>query len=184
MRSSVFVLPALLLVLVGCGSKASTGSSSTTSASTDAGSLRMNVVGDWSVDSTHGDTKVAGTLSIREDGTFTNGGTVASVKLGQDSTVKMTLSYSVDGQWSIDGDTVSTTPRIVRTHVDSLDITTKDSSNQAAVNAQKGEVAKKAEDQAKASLNVPSKARVENATSEELTLVGANNAKIVYKRKK
>lgn len=184
MRFSVFVLPILLLLLVGCGSKGSSDSSSTTSAATGVAGLRKNIVGEWTVGSTHGSSKVDGTLSIREDGTFTNAGTVASVKLGKDSTVKMTLSYSVDGKWTIDGSTVSTTPNSVKAHVDSLEITTKDPSNQAAVNAEKGEVEKNAEKQAKVSLNVPSKARVESATGEELTLVGANNAKVVYKRKK
>ena len=202
MRYSTLILSALVLVMAGCGSKdaattdnagqtpststpsSTAGTSTQTAQSSDTSDLKSKIIGDWTMKNTQGNTNVEGDISIREDGTFTNAGKVSGETPGEDGTVKMTISYSIDGKWTLDGDNISTTPDKIDTHVDDIEIKTKDPANQAKADAQKDEVAKKAEEQTKESLNKPSSVKVESATADELHLAQASGVKIVYTRKK
>lgn len=200
MRTPLYVLPFLLVALVACGKKdtaadtttsADTKTESTTTqtppksdgASTDTSDLKAKVVGEWQMSSEQGPTKVEGDISIHEDGTFSNAGTVMSETPGEDGTVKMTIAYKIEGKWSLNGQMLETTPDSVETHVEDIEITAKDPANQAAVDAQKEEMKKKAEQQSKDSLNKPSSSKVEEATADTMTL-SMGEAKVVYNRKK
>jgi hypothetical protein len=194
MRILCLLASVLALALAGCGSKQIDPAVANAPTTPDkanklaqapvTGDLKDKVIGDWTMVGTQGNTKVDAEISIRADGTFTNAGRLGGESPGQDGTVKMAISYSVDGKWTIDGDSVSTTPDKVTAHVDNIEITVKDPANQAAADAQKGELAKQAEEQTQKSLNSPGKTKIEHATADKLNLIAANGVKIEYDRKK
>lgn len=191
MRITPFLIPVLIVALAGCGKKEDTTTepatpptkSTSTEPSADLGDLKSKVIGDWTMVSEQGNTKVDAEIVIREDGTFTNSGTMTSETPGEDATITIKASYSMDGKWTVEGDSIATTPDSVDAKIDELDIVAKDPANQAALDAQKEESSKKAEEQMKDSMNKPSKSKVESATEDKLVL-DSGGTKVEYNRKK
>jgi hypothetical protein len=192
----------MCLALVGCGkkddsastttsdppSKSSTSTDSSKDASKDAGKdasdMSGKVVGEWTMKVDQGNTSGEANISIREDGTFTNAGTLTSESPGADATVKMKMSYSIDGKWTMSGDKLESTPDKVDAKIEDLEIVAKDPANQAAMEGKKEELMKQAEEQGKASLNKPSSSKVVDATDDKLTLEGPDGTHIEYVKKK
>lgn len=192
MRLTPYLIPVLLLALAGCGKKEEAAAEPTATPPTksssieptaEAGDLKSKVIGEWTMVSEQGNTKVDAEIVIREDGTFTNAGTMTSETPGEDATITIKASYSMDGKWTVEGDSIATTPDSVDAKIDELDIVAKDPANQAALDAQKEESSKKAEEQMKDSMNKPSKSKVESATEDKIVL-DSGGAKVEYNRKK
>jgi hypothetical protein len=196
MRPTIFLLSALLLVVVGCkkadapaGDTPATSPSASTSASpaaspaADTGDLKSKVVGEWTMANQQGTSTVDADIHINEDGTYVNEGKIVGETPGEAATVKMTISYKMSGKWTIEGDGIVSTPGDATVKVEDIQVTAKDPANQAALDAQKEELGKKAEEQAKAGMMQASTAKVESATADELHLSN-NGAKVTYTRKK
>ncbi len=196
MRPTIFLLSALLLVVVGCkkadaptgdtpstSPSASTSASPATSPAADASGLKEKIVGEWTMANQQGTTNVDSDIHINEDGTYTNEGKIVGETPGEAATVKMTVSFKVSGKWAIEGDGIASTPGDATVKVEDIQVTAKDPANQAALDAQKDALGKKAEEQAKAGMMQASTAKVESATADELHL-SSNGAKVTYTRKK
>lgn len=192
MRLATPLLAFLILALVGCGAKeaptdtSTTEPSSTSSTSTTAKSATVakeDVIGEWTMNSQQGNTNVEAAISIRDDGTFTNSGTINAETPGEDATTTVSLTYTIDGEWKLDGDTLTTTPSKVDATVDDVHIVAKDPANQGALDAKKDELKKQAEDDLKNSMNKPGSNKVE-AHDDKLVLSDPSGTKVEYQRKK
>ncbi|HRI44921.1 MAG TPA: hypothetical protein PLL78_00215 [Fimbriimonadaceae bacterium] len=194
MRRLTLTLACLALALAGCGPKEAettdnpTTTETTTKSSTDpeAKSTELTedvVVGEWTMKNTQGNTEVDAVIVIKEDGTFTNEGTLYSETPGEDATTKITASYSIAGKWKLVGDTIETTPDEVDAKIDDLTIEAKDPANQKALDDQKAEATKKAEQQMKDSINQPSKSKVKSHSPDKLVLESPDGDELEYVRK-
>ncbi|MBX7135450.1 MAG: hypothetical protein K1X67_22510 [Fimbriimonadaceae bacterium] len=195
-RIQFCLILALLVALVGCGKKEEGGETTATTppaktstttepeASTTSSIDESKVVGEWKMASEQGNTTVDSDISIKDDGTFVNSGTITGVTDGEDAKVTVTASYTMEGKWKLENGSISTTPDSVEATVEDVQIEAKDPANQAALEAGKEELKTKAAAQMKDSMNKPSTSKVESATDEKLSLVAEGGVKVEYTRKK
>lgn len=191
MRPTFVLTLALIVTALGCkkpedapaAPSGSPAAKADAPGSPDASGLKAKVVGDWSVASKQGNTTIDATVAMMDDGTFTYDGTISGETPGEDGTVNVTLAYTIHGKWTIEGDSIATTPGDVTTKVEHIEITAKNPANQAALDAQKEDLAKKAEEQSKAGMMNPTKSKIVEATADKLTLASSDGARIEYLRK-
>lgn len=194
MRRLTLTLACLALALAGCGPKETETAdtppapTNTTKPSTDTEAKTTDltedaVVGEWTMKNTQDNTEVDAVIVIKDDGTFTNEGTLYSETPGEDATTKITASYSIAGKWKLVGDTVETTPDQVDAKIDDFTIEAKDPANQKALDEQKADAIKQAEQQMKDSINQPSKSKIKSHSPDKLVLEAPGGRELEYIRK-
>lgn len=194
MRLLTLTLACLALALAGCGPKETESADNSTtkepvsgkttdSEAKTAGLTEDVVVGDWTMKNTQGNTEVDAVIVIKDDGTFTNEGTLYSETPGEDATTKITASYTIAGKWKLVGDTVETTPDQVDAKIDDFTIEAKDPANQKALDEQKDAAVQQAEQQMKDSINQPSKSKIKSHSPDKLILEAPGGRQLEYIRK-
>lgn len=192
MRITTLTIACFALALFGCGAKEPETTETTTPEPAAKSSpapeeshdlTAEHVVGEWVMAANQDGTEIDADIVIRDDGTFTNEGTLRSETPGEDATTRLTVSYAIDGKWKIVGHSIETTPDAVEAKVDELEIVAKDPANQAALDAQKDAAIEQAEKQMKDSLNKPSTSKVTGHTADKLTLESQDGKTIEYTRR-
>lgn len=188
-------------MVVGCGKKADEGGTtgsepsketkkesggSETGGSEGGAVTKEKFIGAWTMDQTQGPSHIVGEITINEDGTFVNAGTIEMNQPNEAADMMMKLSYTVEGKWVLEGDKATNEPTKVEASIDDIQITAKDPANQKAMDDQKETMKTTAEEQMKTSLNQKSTIKILSIDDEKMEMEseGANPVKITYMRKK
>jgi len=193
-------------LVVGCGKKAEEGGTTgsepkketknetggtetggTETGGTEGGAISKDkFVGAWTMDQTQGPSHIVGDITINEDGTFVNSGTIEMDQKSDAADVKMKISFNIEGKWTMEGDKVTNEPTKVDASIDDIEISAKDPAQQKMMDEQKDTMKTQAEDGMKKSLNTKSTAKVLSIDDEKMEMESDATppVKITYMRKK
>lgn len=188
-------------LIVGCGKKADEGGTTGTEQSkenkngttgsetggSEGGAVsKEKFIGTWTMDQVQGPSHIMADITVNEDGTFVNTGTIEMDQKSDAADIKMMVSYNIEGKWTLEGDKVTNEPTKVEASIDDVQISAKDPAQQKMMDDQKETMKSTAEEQMKGSLNQKSTVKILSVDDEKMEMEsdGTPPVKITYMRKK